>query len=847
MKRLSLLVLISLFISKAYGQQEEPQPPAPPIIQINSNALFGKVLDNKTNKGLEAVSVQLFATGKGKAQGDSLVAAMLTKPNGDFRFNNLPLDSFKLILSAVGYANQEQYIDYTQHNEASSEKDLGNLYLVQDVQMLSGIVITAQRPTMEIGIDRRIFNVDKSLTSTGGTAIDVMKNIPSVTVDVDGNVQLRNSSPQIFVDGRPTILTLDQIPADDIEKVELITNPSAKFDASSSGGIINVVLKRNRRIGLNGIASVGTGSPDILNGNLSLNARQGKFNVFVTGGYNQSGGKADGKTFRQNKEDGEVDNYFNQYSLNNRKRRFKSLRLGADYFLDNRNTLSVTQGFVTGKFTSQETQDQEYLNSSKVLERYGDRFSDGSSEFNRYNTQLNYTHKFPEAGKELSGNVNYNYGNGDNLTNITNSFYYPNGSPYNDPALVRNTGTNNNNEVTFQVDYVNPKGDKNKVEMGARSYINNYKSTFLATSLNNGVETVLPLSNNIEYKEMVNAFYFTYSNKLKSFSYQAGLRAELSKFDGKLLDSAKSFGYTYPGTFNRLFDALFPSLFLTKQASEDIELQLNYSRRIRRPSFWQLNPFVDINDPVNLSQGNPQLQPEFTNSFEFNYNQRYNNGNFLGSIYYRNNQGDITRYSDTISAAQYQQLNNAAVDPNAILNTFINAQYTNRLGAEFTLQHKLAKNFDITPSIDLQYRKVKAEVGKLNLNNSGFNWDSKLIANYKIETERPSLFNNLGFQLIGEYESPEVVPQGKRLEQYSVDFALRKDFLKNKKASFTFSINDVFNTQRYGSIYDTEQFYQESFRRWNVRSFRLNFTLKFGKADFKVFNRNNNQRQDDDE
>lgn len=847
MKRLLPLVLISLFVLKTYGQEEEP---ATTLIKINSNALYGKVLDSKTNKGIEAVSVQLYTT---TAKGDSMIAAMLTKPNGDFRFNNLQQqDSLKLVLTAIGYANQEHYIDFGTKENAlfkseSIEKDLGNLILVQDVQMMTGVIITAQRPAMEIGIDRRIFNVDKSLTATGGTAIDVMKNIPSVTVDVDGNVQLRNSSPQIFVDGRPTILTLDQIPADNIEKVELITNPSAKFDAASSGGIINVVLKRNKRVGLNGIISLGGGHPDIWNGNLNINARQGKFNVFVSGSYNQSGGRANGKTFRQNKENGLVENYFNQYSLNNRMRRFKSLRFGTDFFLDNRNTISFTQGLVKGKFGNEENQDQEYLNTNKVLERFGKRFSQGKSGFNRYNTQLNYTHKFPEAGKELSANINYNYGDGNNTTHIINSFYNPDGSPYSDAAVVRNDGANDNDNLTFQVDFVNPISENTKLEMGARSFINNYKNSFNAFSLNNGVETILPLSNNIEYREMVNAFYFTFSNKIKRFSYQVGLRAEQSKFDGELLDSAQKFGYTYPGTFDRLFDALFPSLFLTQQAGENAEFQLNYSRRIRRPNFWQLNPFIDINDPVNLSQGNPQLRPEFTNSFEFNYNQRYNKGSFLGVVYYRNNQGDITRYSDTISVAQYQQLNNAAIDPNAILNTFINAQYTNRLGAEFTLQHKLGRNFDVTPSIDLQYRKVRAEIGDLNLSNRGFSWESKLIANYKIETEKPSFFNNFGFQLIGEYESPEVVPQGKRMEQYSVDLALRKDFLKDKKASLTFSINDIFNTHRYGSIYDTENFYQESFSRRNVRSFRLNFSLKFGKADFKVFNKNNQRGGEDDE
>jgi outer membrane receptor protein involved in Fe transport len=845
MKPLFSFILLSFFALRSYAQEE--MEPSAPLIQITSNALYGKVLDGKTNKGIDAVSVQLYKVKKDGS--DSLVTAMLTKPNGDFRFRNLKQqDSLKLVLTAVGYTNQEHYIDFTntENSKDPLQKDLGNLLLMQDVQMLAGIVITAQKPAMEIGVDRRVFNVDKSLTSTGGTAIDVMKNIPSVTVDVDGNVELRNSSPQIFVDGRPTILTLDQIPADNIEKIELITNPSAKFDASSSGGIINVVLKRNKRIGLNGIVSAGGGSPDILNGNLSINARQGKFNVFASGSYNQSGGKSKGQTLRQNKENGVVENYFNQNSANDRQRRFRSLRFGTDFFLDNRNTISLTQGIVKGKFSNEENQGQEYLNSSKVLERYGKRFSEGNSEFDHYNTQFNYAHKFPEAGKELSANVNYNYGNGNNITNIVNNFYATDGSPYSDPATVRNEGSNDNNNATFQVDFSDPISENTKLEMGARSYINNYTNIFNAYALNNGTETILPLSSNIEYREMVNAFYFTYSNKIKSFSYQAGLRAEQSKFDGELVDSARKFGYKYPGEFKNIFDALFPSLFLTQQVGENAELQLNYSRRIRRPNFWQLNPFIDINDPVNISQGNPQLRPEFTNSFEFNYNQRYEKGNFLGSIYYRNNQGDITRYSDTISAAQYQQLNNAAVDPNAIVNTFINAQYTNRLGAEFTLQHKLGKNFDLTPSINFQYRKVKADVGDLNLSNSGFNWDSKLIANYKIETEKPSFFNNLGFQVIGEYESPEVVPQGKRLEQYSVDFALRKDFLKDKKAALTFSINDVFNTNKYGSIYDTENFYQESFSRRNVRSFRINFSFKFGKADFKLFNKNTQRTDEDD-
>jgi outer membrane receptor protein involved in Fe transport len=335
----------------------------------------------------------------------------------------------------------------------------------------------------------------------------------------------------------------------------------------------------------------------------------------------------------------------------------------------------------------------------------------------------------------------------------------------------------------------------------------------------------------------------SYANKINTFGYQLGLRAEVSRFEGELIDSAKSFGYNYPASARRFLDALFPSVFLTKRVGEGTEFQLNYTRRIRRPGFWQLNPFIDINDPVNLRQGNPLLQPEFVNSFEFNYSQDYKKGNFLGVVYYRNNLRDITRYGDTISAALYRQLNNAAIDPNAILNTFINARSTNRLGLELTLQHKFSNNFDIVPTIDMQYRKVNADAFRLS--NSGFNWDAELTTNFRFGNTS-GLLKDLGLQLVGEYESAEVTVQGRNLPQYQVDFGLRKEFLKDKKGTISFNINDIFNTQRFGSILDTEAFYQDSYRRRNVRSFRINFTYKFGKDDFKISRREERNNDIDD-
>ncbi len=835
--------LLSLY---ATAQEDERQPVAEPEIDRPASTerrIYGKLVDPKTRKGAEGITVQLYAVQKDTAATTRPVATVLTRANGDFSFSQLPAaDSFRLRISSIGFEPVEQLV-----NVSRGGIDLGNIALKTSVQTLQSVVVTAQRPPLQMGVDRRIFSADQSLTAAGGTAVDLMKNIPSVTVDVDGNVQLRNATPQLFVDGRPTILSLDQIPADNIERVEVITNPSAKFDASSSGGIINIVLKKNKRVGLNGIISAGAGSPDIATGNINLNMRQGKFNVFAIGSLNQSGGRAQSRSFRRNKEVGLLGSSFNQSSWNDRLRRFGSLRFGTDYFIDNRNTLSFTQNLVGGRFTNDQEQFQEFFTASNSLERTGQRFSASRSRFNRYNSQLNFVHKFPQTGRELSANVNYNWGNGSDNTNITNTYSKPDGSPFAATARLHNRGSNDNNQLTVQVDYETLQGENGKLEAGVRTFKNNQHSIFNSFSVNNGWETKLPLSSNYQFRELVNAAYITYTNKIGSFGYQAGLRAEQSQFDGELVDSAQKFGYAYPSSFRKLFDILFPSLYLTKDIGDNQQLQLNYSRRIRRPGFWNLNPFVDINDPLNISQGNPQLRPEYTNSFEFNYSREQQGGSsFLGSIYFRNNQGDVTRYSDTISKAQYAQFNNPAIHSNAILSTFFNADFTNRMGAEFTLQQKLGKAFDFTPTVNLQYRKVRGQIGDLVLDNEGFNWEAKLILNYRLLPRNDASFwKDLSLQAIGEYESREVVPQGVNIPNYSLDMALRKDFLKAKKATLTFSVQDVFNSLRFGSELETGTFYQESWSRRNVRSFRVVFSYKFGNTNFSV-NRNRERQRSDD-
>jgi outer membrane receptor protein involved in Fe transport len=774
---------------------------------------------------------------------DSLIAGMLTKNNGEFKFENFNIpDSFIVTVSNLGFAEYSQVVRLSSVNRSDKvpSLDLSNIKMEREATSLQEIKIMGSKPTLQMGIDRKVFTVDKSITSTGGTAIDVMRNIPSVSVDVNGEVQLRNASPQIFVDGRPTILTLQQIPADDIEKIELITNPSAKFDAATSGGIINVVLKKSKRNGFNGVANVGAGYPEVLTGNLSLNLRQGKMNYFASGNYNQSGGVARSEAQRENRNNGVATDYFNQETFTDIKRKFTSVRFGADYFINNRNTLTFSQNFVDGKFSNDENQDQEFLDINKELTQIGERTSLSISNFKRSNTQLNYKHDFPKSGHVFTADITYNTGTGSSDANIANYFYLPDGSLASEPNFIRNDGNNANKQLTIQADYENPINDSSKIEMGLRAYINDNTNILNSYSLINGGEVRLPLSTNVIYTEQVYAAYTTYTNKWKSIRYQLGLRAEYSKFEGTLVDSAQNFGYTVPSNLGNIFDGLFPSLFLSKEVREGEEVQLNFSRRIRRPNFWQLNPYISIIDPLNITRGNPQLRPEYINAFEFNYQKQFDKGSFLGVLYFHNNQDDITRYSDTLTAEQYQQLNNAAIEPNAILNTFINAQYTNRMGVELTYQKKFG-NLEVIPNINLQYRRVKAIVGDVNLNNEGFNWEGKLIVNYTTKSKKP-LWTDFNFQLNGQYESQEVIPQGKNKAEFVVDFAIRKEFLKQKAAALTLSINDVFNTNISGQIFDTENFYQDSYRRWRVRTYRLTFTYRFGNRDFQLFGKENNRR-----
>ncbi len=825
---------------------------------MSAGRFYGKIVDASTNKGVDAASVQLMqsrldtATGKQK---DISVAGQLTTSKGNFSLENLPArGTFRLLITAIGYTPIDTTVGFDLKSGGNPadmlDKDLGNIKLTEDIQQLTEVKVVATKPMFQMGVDRKIFNVDKNIVTTGQTATEIMKNVPGVNVDIDGNVTLRNAAPTIFVDGRPTTMTLDQLPADAIESVEIITNPSARFDASGgTAGILNVILKKNRKAGYNGNIRAGIDSRARVNLGGDINIRQGKMNFFAGLNFNQRKSISEGNTYRENIYTDKSDNtILNQFSNTTNKGQFIFGRIGFDYFMDNRNTITLSLTSPHGQFNTNQG-DDIHIDTLSTPVKTQNAFRENTSKrkFDAYEPAIGFKHLFPKSGRELTADINFNTSKNSNNGNYITTYFDDNGNRLPQPALQLLRGSGANKNWTIQSDFITPVA-KGKLETGVRAAIRNTKtiSENLAYNYNLNDYIVIPsASTNYKYNDQVYAAYSTYSNKMgESFSYQVGLRVESSNYKGTLISTGEEFSNKYPLQF-------FPSLFLTKSFKPGQDLQLNYSRRVNRPNFWQLIPFYDVSDLLNISVGNPGLKPEFTNSFELNYTQSLGAGHsLLTSVYFKQTNDLITQY-------QSRQYNVPLPDGNldsAMVISYINANSSRAYGLELTSKNPLTKWADVTTNLNFYNARI---------DNSGL--DSTLGTN-----DRWAFFGKMNFnfklpadftiQLSGDYQSRTLVPQGggggRRggffggangasqgyiNPNYGIDLAIRKQFMKDKKAALTLSVNDLFKTRKYDAHSENSFFVQDMWRRRDWRIVRLNFSYRFGKFDVALFKRKNNR------
>ncbi|SIN83707.1 outer membrane beta-barrel family protein [Chitinophaga niabensis] len=770
--------------------------------------LMGKLLDDQTGKPVEYASVALL-----NASDSALVTGMLSKGNGDFSFSPVKPGSYILKIYFIGYQTFFKAVT------VKTVSDVGNIRLKTTARNLKGVEVVGEKPAFTMAIDKRVFNVDKNLASVGGTATDVLRQVPSVNVDIDGNVSVRNGSPTIFIDGRPSTLTLDQIPADAIANIEVVTNPSAKYDAEGMSGILNIVLKKNRRAGINGLITGGYSTTKSSNAGIDLNIRQDKINFFVN--YNLRDRKSPMKQhlFRKN-FDGADTTFLDQYQDGDFGRRFQSGRIGFDWFIDNRNTLTLSQGIVGGDFNNLNEQTTYDLDAHQTRLRYGLGRNDSKNNFRNYTSQIGYKRTFAKEGMELTGDFTYNRSTGKNNNDYSLQYYDMQGQPSNSPnqpELRQGRGNSSTTYYTGQIDFVNPLSERSKLEAGLRTNVRTFNSLLntLGKNFNTGAfEYDSALSNNYHYSEQINAAYVSYTGGTGNFGYQTGLRAEQSYYSGEMRNvKDANYKIDYP-------ISLFPSVFLTQKFKGDHELQLNYSRRIQRPWFRDLLPNIQYN-ANSANRGNPALKPEFTNSFELSYLKDFaKKHNVLISVYYRNTNNAITNfYVDTT-------LNLDGQERKVVLNYPINADQRNSFGAELTVRNQITKSWDITTNLNASQTKISAN----NLNNSGFVWFGKVNSNTKLPW-------NLTLQVTGEYESRQILPQGEDAPEYQVDLAMKKDFFKKKNFSVALGLTDIFNTDRDLSWTNTSFSSSERYRKRVSRELRLNLSWRFGKMDTKLFSK----------
>lgn len=825
--------------------------------QMNIGHFYGRIIDKTTNKGLDAASVQLiqnkFDT-VSKKRADAVIGGMLTSRNGDFSLENLPVfGQYKLVITAIGYKRIEQKIAFdikmgpgVDRSQLLSavDKDLGNIKMEQDATMLQDVTVTGTKPMIQMGVDRKIFNVEKSITSAGGTAVDVMRNIPSINVDIDGNVALRNAAPQIFVDGRPTTLSMDQIPADAIQSVEIITNPSAKYDASGGqSGILNIILKKNRKAGYNGSVRAGVDYRGKFMGGGDLNVRQGKINVFANVMYNQRKSKSWGQTDRISLVD-DKDAYTTQYSNNVFNGAFAFARFGLDYFIDNRNTLSISQSIVNGDFKP-DNRTNSIMDTTNGGFETQYRNTLGKNNFRNYGTQLSFKHLYARPGKEWTADLNFNQSKNTNYSDIRYRSFYDidQTAPKFGEQLQSIDGGGENNFFTAQTDYINPVTENIKWEAGLRAQVRNFES-YQYTYLNGTFNA--DQSNNFTYTDHVYAGYVTYSQKLKdSFSYQLGLRAESSGYEGEQIGK---------GTYTNDFPvSLFPSVFLNRTLKNKQDLQLNYTRRINRPNFFQLMPNTDYSDPLNYQTGNPNLKPEFTHSLELSYQKTYGkkSNTFLATLFGKYTTNLIARYQNWGKLGQ-------SID-SAYISTYVNASTAYASGLELIFRNTFTKWWDVITSANVYYSKINGSNVIAGLENERTSWSGKMNHNFKFN-------KGWSVQISGEYQSKSALPvstsnsgsggssggsgrggggqptttQGYINANYGVDMGLRKD-IAIKKNTATISVNwsDIFRTRRYFVHSEAEGFVQDDWRRRDPQMVRVNFSYRFGKFDVSLFKRKN--------
>jgi len=786
MQKLKIIGVIILFSLSTNMMAQRPgggQGREMPKIGI----LSGTVLDEQGTP-VEYATVSLFSMRDSK-----LVTGGITNAKGYFKIKEIKLGVYKVHIKFIGFNTKEIKPVYLlpkgRGKGQGTEQDLGKLNLEGSSVEIDDVNVVADKSHVQYKIDKKIVNVSQDINSAGGSAVDILENTPSVNVDIDGNVELRGSSNfTVLVDGKPTVLeaseVLQQIPANVIENIEIITNPSAKFDPDGAAGIINVIMKKKKSQGFNGVVNLSANTQKGYKGNVLLNYKTGKFNFTAGVDYRDEMRYGNGM---QNRITYYPDttyymNYEGDRNMNIYGYGFKG---GVDYYINDNNTLSLSGRYGTREFSRNSNSYYHEWSLPTSIDDYYLRDNDLGYSGSSYKFDLNYTLKLKKPDQKLEALLYYSNWDG---KRFDDQFKYLTDSEGNiidnNPEKRKSDQINLRENFRYKLDFTSPIGTNGLFEAGYHGRYEIKPSDYQYSNFNESTgewEIDLEKSNKVDYTRNIQAVYSTYASKIASFDYKIGLRAE---YTDRLLDQ-----YTTGDKFavNR-FD-FFPSAYLTKELNKKQQLQLSYSRRINRPRTRNLNPFPNYSDPLNIRVGNPNLEPEFVDSYELNFQNRFKKSFISVEAFYRRKNNLITRV-------------NILGEGNVVYRTYDNLNHDNSLGAELMANLQFNKWWKLNGSGSVYYYSIIGEIGEEDISTESLNWKLRLNNTFSFKS-------NTRIQLSGFYTGPSVTAQGNREAFYFANLAVRQDFLK-KKFTLTAQLRDIFNTMGHSFTSDTQDFYTYS-------------------------------------
>jgi outer membrane receptor protein involved in Fe transport len=749
----------------------------------------GRVID-EMDIGLPSATVVLFSTAD-----SSMINGATTDGQGYFQIPTSK-GNYYLVVSFVGY-NQE-IIGGIRVEKAVVQ--LGKIAMEPSSLSLSEVEVVEKKEQMELKLDKRVYNVQQDLSNIGSNAAEILDNIPSVTVDVDGNISLRGSgNVRILINGKPSGLvsagdmeSLRQLMGDQIERIEVITNPSARYDAEGEVGIINIVLKEEKRKGINGSFEVTGGYPDNYRAGFNLNYRRQKINFFAgaSAAYSKFPG---GGTSYQSFFNSDTTYAFEREQDRERGGIGGNFRTGADIYFNEKNTLSVS-GLVSLS-DDNNTVDLDYrdFNDENILTQTVDRFQDEREDELTLEGSILYRKTFDKKGKEWT--VEFQYIDDDDTELADISEFSSNG----DTLYQRSSNTEDQRNILIQSDYIIPVGENGKFETGFRNTFRRIDNVFLVEEMaSDGQFQALPgFDNDFTFLENIYAGYVMFGNEKGPWGYQLGLRLEYSDITTELINTNE--------VNRRDYLNLFPSAHFTYQIKKNNTLQLSYSRRLSRPGFRSLLPFSNFSDNRNLRLGNPNLDPEFTHSMEAGYLYFFNRGSLLASAYYRYRTGVIERITTVDSdGISYRLPVNLAVE--------------NAYGIEFNMSYDISEWWNLNTNFNFYRAITEGQYLDQELFRDALTWNNRT-------TSKLTLFKNIDVQLALDYQAPEQTTQGRRRAITVLDFGATKD-IWNKRATITLSVRDVFNSRRWRSETIGDDFFFETDFQWRARQFLITFNYR---------------------